>query len=48
MTPQIEQILDYMVGMCNNGRMLGIITLLENNGVCQLPYQSTNQSRKYM
>ena len=45
---EIEQILDYMVGMCNNGRMLGVITLLENNGVCQLPYQSTNQSRKYM
>ena len=35
---EVEHILDYMVGMCNNDRMLGVITLLENKGVCQLPY----------
>lgn len=32
----------------NAPRSGSILTLLESKGVCQLQYQSTNQSRKYM
>lgn len=45
---EVEHILGYMVRMCNSDRMLEVIILSENKGVCQLPYQSTNQSIKYM